>query len=290
MFGGPLDKAVSQDPMNGLPRVGRNRMIPVTGLHAIPPSKSRSRERRQNLEESQLERSLSQSKQSGHVTHPEIARVRVLLLTSAVKAREIYRRANSVREPPPAFLVEAFHSAQNELTKSSMSGVFHKSFNSTGNSNIPPILRKDELVTASKAHLSILSAASDTIRSRISHFNSTTVPNLHRSLASIEDLLENSLTPRVRFAADSAGELSQSLTTTSTLAVKQLNDSVEAAARRRRRGIFGGGRLVRRAGYTFLEGIVVGSLWGVWGVVSVCRLIRGILRLIVMILRWLLWL
>ena len=62
----------------------------------------------------------------------------------------------------------------------------------------------------------------------------------------MEDMVENSLTPRVRTAADEAGELSMKLATSSTLAVKDVNDKIGEALRMRRRGPV---RWLRRFGY-----------------------------------------
>ena len=276
VFGGPLELVPSRDHMNGRPRTGRYTAMPVTGLHAIPPTSSRSRERNKGLN-GIIPRSPSRSRPTGRVSHAELSRVRTLLLTSAVKAREVNRRANTIRDPPPKFLLDALESSRSPGSP-------------TSPPPLPPIPRKEEYLHASKLLLQSIASSTDTIRSHLSHFSTSTVPNLHRSLGEIEDLLENSLTPRVRTAADSAGELSQSLTTTSTLAVKQLNDAVDVAARRRRRGLFGGPRLIRMLMYRSLEGIVVGILWCVWGVVSLVRFVRGVIRLLFKVLRWLFWL
>jgi len=98
--------------------------------------------------------------------------------------------------------------------------------------------------------------------------------------------VENIMTPQVRLTTDRAGELSMKLTTTSTLAVKGLNDTIGVAFRRRRRGPI---RLVRNIWFAGIEWTVVGLLWLIWAVVSVIQLVLGTVRAVSRLTKWLLW-
>ena len=269
-FGPVLSLTPSRASDTGQTYWTRDTIAPVTGLQAVSPSHERPASSRSIVHDA----SKAGFGATGPVDNREVARTSVLLLTSALKAREISRRANEVRDRPPKFLLDAFNAQRDHRFATR---------------NVPPVPRKDEHVYASKYLTNTIAIGSDRVRSHMNQFSNSTVPNLHTSLQNIEDLIEEKLTPRVRQAADSAGDLSHTLTTASTLAIKQLNDSIDAAARRRRRGVFGGERLIRRAQWGLLEALVVVILWVVWGVVSLLRIFRGVSRLVCSFLRWLFW-
>jgi len=80
--------------------------------------------------------------------------------------------------------------------------------------------------------------------------------------------------------------LSMKLSTNSNLAVKELNDTVEVAFRRKRRGPI---RFFRKAWFAGIEWTVVGLLWLIWAVVSVIQGIMGLGRGLGKGVRWLFW-
>ena len=86
-------------------------------------------------------------------------------------------------------------------------------------------------------------------------------------------------------ASDAEG-LSIQLNTTSTLALKQLSDTLDKGVRKRRRRL----RWVRRAGFVVLEWTLVGMLWWVWLIVMAFKLLRGVFRGAISGVRWVLWL
>lgn len=206
---------------------------------------------------------------SMNVTKKDIARARALLLSSGAKAREISLRARLIRPQAPQFLLDSVQIHDPETL------------------NTLRVPRKEEYVLAVHNLASSLISASTTFRTSMDHFTTTTSPNLHTTLQALDDLIENTLTPRVRAAADESGELSMKLTTTSTLAVKGLNDIIEGAMRRRRRGPV---RWLRRFGYGLVEWLVVGILWGIWLVVSLVNVVVGVGRGSYGAVRWLFWL
>ncbi len=239
---------------------------PVTGLTGLKASSSGA-DLSKNWDPSA--RDASTERASTIVTKKDIARARALLLSSGAKARQISLRAHSIRPQPPQFLLDTLESPTLETLDSL---------------RVP---RKEEHSLAARNLISTLTIQSATFRKSLEHFTSTTCPSLHTSLQALDDLVENTLTPRVRAAADESGELSMKLTTTSTLAVKGLNDAVEAAMRRRRRGPL---RWLRRFGYGIVEWLVVGLLWGIWGVVSLFRVVVAVGTGIYKAARWLFWL
>jgi hypothetical protein len=205
------------------------------------------------------------------VARRDIARTRALLLSSGVKAREINRRANAVADRPRKFLLDTLEPS-------------NPAYQNPALLRVP---RKEEHVVAARNLISSLTSQSASFKEILGRFGTKTTPALHRDLQALDDLVDNQLTPRVRIAADQAGELSMKLSTTSTLAVKALNDSIDGAMRRRRRGPV---RYLRRFGYTLIEWTVVGLLWAIWLVVTVVRACLGTARGVFNGIRWLFFL
>ncbi|KAL9115383.1 MAG: hypothetical protein Q9227_000704 [Pyrenula ochraceoflavens] len=263
---------------------------PITGLaafnasHSQSPTRGRSRPQLEPVRSSTSVRDFSLSSQSFHrtnsantleISYADISRIRALLLSSGVKAREIYRRGHEVRDPPPKFLLDIVADDS-------------PSFSSPAKdpSSLPPLIRREEHVWASKRLISSLETRSHSFRTELQDFSLHCAPALHARLQGINDLVENELNPRVRQAADDAGALSQKMSTSSTLAIKQLNDAVDAAIRRRSKGR----RWLRRVGYVVLEWAVLGLMWWAWLLVMIFKVVRGMVRGWVWFVRWLLWL
>ena len=204
------------------------------------------------------------------VSRRDIERASALLLCSAVKAREIGRRADAPRRKAPRYLLETMATDGSEHHHIDLSLVS----------------RREEHVVAARIIMSRLSNQATAFDEKMKRFSSSTAPALHTELQSLEDLVDNKLTPRVRLSADEAGELSMKLSTTSTRAVKGLNDTLDGAFRRRRRGPI---RWVRRLWYASIEYTVVSLLWGIWAVVTLIRIVLGISRGVTKTIRWLLW-
>jgi hypothetical protein len=243
--------------------------IPVTGLTKVKASASGLNLAQDwNLSDRNLPRS---DGESSVVTRRDIARTRALLLSSGVKAREINRRANAIPDHPRKFLLDTIRLS-----------------NPTLKDLVPPrVPRKEEHVVAARSVIDSLTSQSTSFRESLKGFSTKTTPALHRDLQALDDLVDNQLTPRVRIAADQAGDLSMKLATTSTLAVKGLNDIIDGALRRRKRGPI---RYIRRVGYTLIEWTVVGLLWAIWLVVMVFRVCFGTVRGVFNAVRWLLFL
>jgi len=179
-----------------------------------------------------------------------------------VKAAEICRRAYLVRDPPANFLVQ--------LAKEP-----HR-----------PIPRKEEHVVAARILVRDIDTTHKEHQDALEKFSNITIPALHSRLQDLDDLVSNSLVLRARSAADDAGAQSTQLTTTRTLAVKQLNDGIDLVIRRRRRRL----RWARRLGYVLLEWTVLGLMWWVWLVVMVIKTVKGSVRAVVGVVRWMLFL
>ncbi|KAI9879728.1 MAG: hypothetical protein M1830_007513 [Pleopsidium flavum] len=243
--------------------IGR-RGPPVTGLTGLGVSNRHNSIDRPRLE-GQRQWSISDrgiSAVRGSATRREIAHIRSLLLSSGIKAKEICRRANEVREPVPVFLQKISERP------------------------IPRVPRSQEHVLAARILINNIELNHGAVEDTKELFSSRVVYGLHDQIKNIDDNIQCKLTPLVRACADDADAFGAELTTTHTLAVKQLNDSVSHIMRRRRRRL----KWIRRGGYVFLEWTLLGIMWWVWLVVVIIRLIRGGITGIIKGVRWILWL
>lgn len=197
----------------------------------------------------------------GTVTSRDIAYLRSVLLTSGSKAKSIVRHAE-----------EPIHSSEGVRTTDMPS-------------NLDFILHQNEYVESGRAF-------SERIDTAISKFDTSARQvrdqNFVRLQTQINDLQEQAtskLLPQVRSCGDEADAFIARMTTTHTLAVTQVLDSVDTMMRRRRKRL----RFLRRASFLFLEWLLVSILWFIWLFVSSIRLIKICVLAVVRSVRWLLW-
>lgn len=248
------------DPFLGPPGSYQRRGPPVTGLTNLEVSHGDASAPRPSLDR-QRQWSISDravSTPDRFATKREIAHIRALLLSSGIKAKEICRRANEVRKP-----------SQNITEKP-----------------LPLVPRAQEQVLASRVLILNIERTQGAIEEAKKHFADHIVTELHERIRLLDERIQNELTPLVRACADDADAFGAELTTTQTLAVKQLNDSVHQIMRRRRRRL----KWIRRAGYVLLEWTLLGIMWWAWLIVVIIRLIRGGVRGMIRAVRWILWL
>lgn len=195
---------------------------------------------------------------------PEVERTRALLLSSGIKAREITRRAHTPREQVPNWL-------QTSMGPSA---------------SVPRVTRVGEFDLAAQCLLRRFEHTQHSFQHSMHHFSTSTSSPLRSQLRNLENLVNNSLAPRVRATANDAEDLCVQLNTTSTLAVKQLSDALDKGLRKRRRRL----RWIRRTGFMVLEWALVAMLWWVWLIVMGFKLVRGVFRGVFTGIRWVLWL
>ena len=252
--------------MLGIPGKAGTGLAPPTGLAGLD-SKRRESTQRRDLE-GKRHWSISHRDVStvrGTMNKRDVARVRALLLSSGVKANEIARRAEEVPDTPAAFLQELEIMFKGPI------------------SDVP---RSKEPLFAAKILINNVETNIQRLRDEAEYFANTTMKNLHDRIKTIDEHVTYNLTPLVRNSADDADSFSTELTTTHTLAIKQLNDSIDIILRRRRRRL----RYVRRLGWAMVEWTLLGIMWIVWMIVVIIRLVRGTVGGIVQSLRWLFWL
>lgn len=224
---------------------------------------------------SQADLSLTRTRSSvapKHVTIHDYSRLRGLLASVAVKATNISTYCEEVPDPQSSFLYSAF-----ETTKASNAEI----------DKLLPAQRKLERSTAARHLIGHLNYQSGEFNDRLNFFSTSVTIGLQREIQILEDNTESDLFPRLQKLSDEAGELAQKLTTTSTLAVRMVNDEVSEAAKLKRRGPF---RISKVLWFKLMEWGVVGLLWGIWAVVTIIRVVLGTVRGFWSVVAWLLWL
>ncbi|KAL2038351.1 hypothetical protein N7G274_009000 [Stereocaulon virgatum] len=237
-----------------------------TGLSNLESRAQGSKERpgvKEKRQWSIADRGVSATQET--ITTRDIARVRALLLSSGIKANEIARRAEEIPEKPSLFLQDLTDMIQGPT---------------------PRVARSQELVVAARILVSHLESTTQELRDAAEEFSRKSVEKLHNEIKAIDERATHKMTPLVRASADDADTFSTELTTTHTLAVKQLNDSIDVILRRRRRRL----RWIRRGGWAVLEWTLLGVMWMIWFLVVIVRLVRVVTGGFVGAVRWLFWL
>lgn len=204
------------------------------------------------------------------VSMQDVLRAQALLLMTAVKSTNIIKRWDEHQQPPSQFLVRTLQHCD------------------PGKLHHLRARRREEHQIAASTLITLITSQSALLNDHLASFSATTTPTLHRDLQIVEDKADRTLFPRLRDLSDHAARLAQNLTTTSTLAVRAVNDDIAQAAKmKRRRGVF---RFVRRLGFNLAEWVVVGLLWLIWLVAMVVRFAVGVVGRVWRGVTWLLWL
>ncbi|KAI9831108.1 MAG: hypothetical protein M1819_005196 [Sarea resinae] len=248
----------------GLPGTIGARRLPVTGLAHLGVTRSRSPTGRPTLEG---KRQWSITDKPVPVVKPpatrqEVGRVAALLLSSGIKARQINRRADEIRTPGPEYLQDILKGPNQS------------------------VVRSQEAMFAARAISNEIQVITSQFEFTAQKFSNTTVNGLLDQINGISDRISTELTSHARSSADDADTFVYELTTTHTLAIKRINDSLDSMLRRRRRRI----RWMRRAGYVLLEWALLGIMWWVWLIVVLVRFVRGTVCGVVRAVKWVLWL
>ncbi|KAI9771755.1 MAG: hypothetical protein M1839_002720 [Geoglossum umbratile] len=251
--------------MLGMPS-GSKLRPPVTGLTALDASNRRRASKRPSGSEEQRKWSISDQDVPTPcdfpVTRREIARLKVLWLSSGVKAQQISNRANEVKKPSSSLVPD----------KPGLS--------------IPRAPRSEEHILAAQIHSSEMQRTSHLLNETANYFRRSTVNDIHNRITAIREHVSVRLAPLVQDAADDADALSMELSTKHTLAVKKLNDRVDKMIRRRKRRL----KKLRKWGYVLLEWTLLGLMWWAWLIVVIVRTIRITFKGFAKGVRWLLWL
>ena len=198
------------------------------------------------------------------VTRADIIRVKALLDSTGTKTSGVIRVSSSIRMPPLPLLQTL--------------GFDYKDIDW-------PLPRKLEQVKAGQLLTAAIDKDAALTQEAMNVFSNETVVSLDKELRGLENHVSSRLTDLVRAASDQAEDLGSELTTTDSLKVKRLNESVDLIMRRRRRRF----RNLRRGLYLLLEWTLLGLMWWVWLIVVVVRLARGSISGSYRVVKWLFW-
>ncbi|KAK4545508.1 hypothetical protein LTR36_002858 [Oleoguttula mirabilis] len=201
---------------------------------------------------------------STKVAMRDVARVRALLLSSGIKAREIQRRANTPRDDPlPVMKKVAEFVGQ----------------------NFGAVPRMQEHLVASRALSDKLSSTLSDYEGTLERFQSVSARSLAAELDDLQRKAVDQLTKLVHETSDDADAFVVELTTKQPQDIKRVDDAIDDMLRERRRQF----RLLRRAGFKLLEWLVLGIMWWVWFLVVLFNTARRVVVGIARFLRWLFW-
>ncbi|KAK3636738.1 hypothetical protein LTR56_014040 [Elasticomyces elasticus] len=182
------------------------------------------------------------AEQLSKVSARDVARVQALLLSSGVKAREIQRRANAIREQPLPLYVK---------------------IGETVGQDFPRVSKKEEHLVSSRMLSDHLITILSQFEQDLDHFQNGTAKQLSSQLDGLGRKAAGQLTTTVHDTSDDADAFLVELTTKVPQDVKRVDDAIEDILRERRRQF----RLLRRAGFKLLEWLVLGIMWWLWFIV-----------------------
>jgi len=197
----------------------------------------------------------------------EIARVRALLLSSGIKAKEISRRAAELKDLK----------AEKDPLYEDIADMVHEA--------IEPVPKSQQHRLAARIISDDVQLSSQIWQDSADTFVNDTVNVLMNRIGSLQHRLVDNLTPLTRTAADEADEVSKDLVTSQMLKVKRIGDKIDKMTRTRRRRF-----RWRRGGWVLVEWALVGIMWYVWFLVVIARVFMGVAKGFVGSVRWLLWL
>jgi hypothetical protein len=199
------------------------------------------------------------------VTQADIARVRALFLCSGVKAKELSRRANTKRSPPPDWLARAAATANKELV---------------------PVPRKEEHVLAARLLMRELELSTRSLAASTQHFREGTIKELTEVITNLRAKVDSDLMPRIFESGDTAVRITSEISGQGPLQVKQITDDIDRMLRARRRRM----RWLRGFGWMLVEWALVAVMWWLWLVVVLVGSVKRVFGFSLGIVRWLLWL
>lgn len=229
----------------------------------------------------------AQSMSTGHapISKREIARLRALMLSSGIMARDISRRAHQPRlltGNETKNVVEGGDANQAGFSWEDIKAFTPENQRELANQ---PISQLELHPMAARLLGSSIQASAQEWQKAADIFATQTTPDLQRRIDGLRARVALDLTSMTRTAADEADEVNKDLVANQRLKVKLVVDTIEKLLQRRRRRF----RWVRRAGWLAVEWLLVGFMWYVWFVVMIARIFLAIGRGVVGGVRWLLW-
>jgi hypothetical protein len=206
----------------------------------------------------------AQPQQASKITMRDVARVRALLLSSGIKAREIQRKANTPRDPPLPVIQQAADFLGQDFSQ---------------------VTKREEHLVASRLLAENLDKSLSDFEASVTQFEKGPAQQLARELDALQQKATDQLTKLVHETSDDADAFVVELTTKQPQDLKMVDEAIEALLRQRRRQW----RILRRTGFFLLEWGIMGALWSMWAVVAIFNLFRRLVWGLWRFLRWLFW-
>ena len=204
---------------------------------------------------------------SDKITHRDIARVKALLLCSAIKAREIQRRADRPREAHAMVFPTSVLEKASETAGQTMEGV--------------PL--KEEPVVAARMLSDHLSSSFSDFEQALASFQNGKAKELNSQLDELRQRASEHLTKLVHETSDEADAFTVELTTRQPQHIRQVDGAVDTMLNRRRRQF----RLLKSTGFKMLEWLVLSIMWWIWFIVVVFNIGKKSVVVLLRFLRWL---
>ncbi|KAL5611768.1 hypothetical protein BROUX41_000657 [Berkeleyomyces rouxiae] len=221
------------------------------------------------------------------VSRRDLARLRTLVLSSAIKARELQRMAHK-----PQFTFVETDALLNFNSSPRVSNTRDLLQNVCILSKETPEPLSGRCVSvvelhplAAKTLIQVLASREAEWQSAATRFSETTA-KLHSEVESVRALIAADLLQFTRRTADEADEASRGMVMSQGLKAKRAQESIEKMLRRKRRRF----RWLRRGMWLGLEWVLIGIMWYVWFVVTILQIVLGVGKGVVRGVRWLFWL
>lgn len=235
----------------------RDFFLPITGLAHVDHSRENRGEKQKAAEEIKISRR-------------EIARIRAILLSTGIKAKEIARRAEEIR------------TLDDDASKAVVPHITHQS------EELARLPQREQFLAAGQMIESSARVHHAVWQANIEGLVRNTVPRYLQRIDAIKEHLDgdHGLMKLGADAADEADALGREIMGNQIQKVKALSDALDGMMRKRRRRF----RWLRRGGWVVVEWALVGVMWWLWLVVVLLRVGRGFVGGILGAVRWLLWL
>ncbi|KAG5952580.1 hypothetical protein E4U53_000519 [Claviceps sorghi] len=231
------------------------------------------------------------------LTRREIARMRALILSTAIKAMEISRRAQEVQRPfcangpPSAGAVKAGPAAAASASSLDWAEIARLCPEATppsgdGRGNHVQVAFYELYALAGRVLSAAVQSSGRRWQASVDQFAYRTSPQLQNRIGDVRSRIADDLSEQSQQASDLADETNRDLALGQPLRVKAVVDTIGKMLRQRRRRL----RWIRRALWLTVEWLLVGLMWYVWAMVMILRVFLGIGKGVVKSVRWLFWL
>ncbi|KAI0999302.1 hypothetical protein K3495_g8892 [Podosphaera aphanis] len=202
------------------------------------------------------------------LTKREVARLRVILLGSGMRAREIQRRITTSKDVS---------------SKGPLANADHLPLS---NGSVAQDLSIEQYRCAARNISEEIQHSSLTWKATSDKFTQTSAEVLGGRITNLQSRLTESLTLMTRTATDEAEVVSRDLVMDYSLEVTHVADRITQIMRRRGARF----RWLRRKGWAVLEWALIGIMWWVWFIVMIVRVFSGLVKGVIRVIKWMLWL